>query len=404
MNPMRRLLEKSRHPETARPWSGEKLYFRGDDYFRDLLKSVQRAKKSVDFETYIFEKGWLGDRVVSVLAHAARRGVRVRLLVDGVGSPDFASHYGPLLKKQGIRFRVYRSWPSLFTSLSLALWFQGFGHLFRNLRRIWNWGGHRDHRKLCVVDGQRVWVGGFNVSDFHLEKRMGRRVWRDTGIGLAGVKSYVFQLAFHLAWEEQSLSHLRLSYKKMLVRWLSHDVLEGPVRLNVTRHLRRVFNHRFSERIISAQKRIWITTPYFVPTRDLFRALLKAARKGLDVRLVLPGLSDVPMVKWASTAFYPRLLRAGCRIFEYQGRVLHAKTLLVDRRAYVGSSNLNHRSLLHDLEIIVLPQRRQSLRTLEGQFGKDLLQCREITLLELKRRPFLSRLLSVLFFQFRYWF
>jgi cardiolipin synthase len=403
MNPVPRFLEKSNPPEMAGHWSGEKLYFKGDDYFRDLLKSIQRAKKSVDFETYIFEKGWLGDRVVSALAQAARRGVRVRLLVDGVGSPDFASHYGAQLKKQGARFHVYRSWPSLFTSLSLVLWFQGFRHLLRNMRRIWNWGGHRDHRKLCVVDGERVWVGGFNVSDFHLEKRMGLRAWRDSGIGLRGVKSYVFQLAFHLAWEEQALSHLRFSYKKTLIHWLSHDVLEGPVRLNVTLRLRRLFNHRLSQRILSAEKRIWITTPYFVPTRDLFRALLRAARKGRDIRLVLPGPSDVAMVKWASMAFYSRLLRAGCRIFEYQGRVLHAKTLLIDRRAYVGSSNLNHRSLLHDLEIIVLPQYPRSLRILERQFGKDLLHCREITLTELKQRPIFSRFLSVLFFQFRYW-
>jgi cardiolipin synthase len=403
MNSMPRLLEKSHHPKMAKPWSGEKLYFKGDDYFRDLLKSIQSAKKSVDFETYIFEKGWLGDQVVFQLAQAVRRGVKVRLLVDGVGSPDFVSHYGTQLKKRGIRFRVYRSWRSMFTSISLVFWFHGFRHLFRNLRRIWNWGGHRDHRKLCVVDGEKVWVGGFNVSDFHLEKRMGRRAWRDTGIGLAGVKSHVFQLAFHLAWEEQALSRLRFSYKKMLIHWLSHDVLEGPVRLNVTRHLRRLFNHRLSGRITSAQKRIWITTPYFVPTRDLFRALLKAARKGRDISLVLPGPSDVPMVKWASRAFYSRLLRAGCKIFEYQGRVLHAKSLLIDQRAYVGSSNLNHRSLLHDLEIIVLPQRRESLRILEGQFGKDILQCREITLPELKQRPLLSRFLSVLFFQFRYW-
>src|SRR5579863_9985724 len=93
------LLDSSQLPEMAETWTGEKLYFRGDDYFRDLIKSIDLAEMSVDFETYIFEKGWLGDRVVSALVKAIRRGVKVRLLVDGIGSADFADYYGPRLEK-----------------------------------------------------------------------------------------------------------------------------------------------------------------------------------------------------------------------------------------------------------------------------------------------------------------
>ncbi len=404
MKPSGLLLEAHHHREPAKLWSGERLYFQGDDYFRDLLKSIRRSRRTLDFETYIFEKGRLGDLILSALAKAAARGVKVRLLVDGAGSPEFPLHYGRLLEQGGIEYRVYRSWPVFLDSASRALWFRGLRDFFRHLRRLWSWGTRRDHRKLCIVDGTEAWVGSFNVSDRHLEGLHSGMAWRDTGIVLTGVQSLVFQLAFQLAWEEQVFSSRRSAYKKMLGRWLAHDVLESPVRLNATRRLRRLFNRRLSLRLRNARRRVWITTPYFIPTRSLFRALLKAARKGCDVRLVLPGPSDVPMVKWASMAFYPRLLRAGCRIFEYQTRILHAKTLLVDDRAYVGSSNLNHRSLLHDLEVIVLPRTRASRKALERRFEADLRCCREVRQAELNRRTLGGRILSAVFFQFRYWF
>lgn len=385
---------------TPPSWTGEKLYFRGDNYFQDLLKAIRHARSSIDFETYIFEEGRLGDQVVSALARAAKRGVRVRLLVDGIGSPDFASQYGPRLEESGVRFRSYRY---LMDYFAVRGW-KGFLSLFRNLRRLWGWGQHRDHRKLCILDGKEVWVGSFNVSDLHLEGVRGPQAWRDTGMRLQGVRIPVFTLAFQLAWEEKASSPWTFSHGKKLLRQVERGVLEGPVRLNVTLRLRRLFNRRLALRLVGAKKRIWLTTPYFLPTRPLFRALLKAARQGCDVRLLLPGPSDVPMVRWASMVFYPHLLRAGCRIFEYQGRVLHAKSLLVDGVSYVGSSNLNHRSLLHDLEIIVLPQKKASLRALERQFELDLRHSREASLAELAARSFGSKMLSALFFQFRYWF
>lgn len=403
MNPAVLASEPPAHPAAGRPWDGEKLYFRGDDYFKDLLESIRRARATVDFETYIFEKGRLGDLVVSTLRKAEARGVQVRLLVDGIGSPDFEEWYGERLKARGVEYRVYRSWKTLLASLFGRMGF-GLRKDLRGLKTLWHWGGHRDHRKLCVVDGHKVWVGSFNVSDQHLEGVRGDKAWRDTGIALSGVKTDVFHLAFHLAWEEGTRYRLRFSQRKRLIRQISHDVLEEPVRLNITRRLRSLFNHRLAHRLVEARKRIWITTPYFVPTRSLFKALIKAARKGCDVRFILPGPSDVPVVKWVSMVFYSHLLKAGCRIFEYQGRVLHAKSLFIDERAYVGSSNLNHRSLLHDLEIIVLPQKKASLKALEGQFETDMRMSREATLGEMKHRPFWSRMLSFLFFRFRYWF
>jgi cardiolipin synthase len=390
-------------PGKAR-WEKEKIYFKGGDYYRDLLSALQRAKKSVDFEVYIFEKGILGDRVVAALLQAARRGVKVRVLVDGIGSPDFASHYGPQLTEGGVPFRVYRSWHWFISSSfhAIRLW-----SLFASLRKVgefWTWGKHRDHRKFCVVDGKKVWMGSFNVSDWHLEKIKGGKVWRDTGIFLSGLKSLVFGLAFQLAWEDKFGSRTRNEYRGLLSRWLSMEVQGGPIWITGTHKLRRLYRRELFKRFQAARKRIWVIAPYFVPTGVLLRALAGAARGGREVVLILPGHSDVPMVRWVSMAYYPYLLRAGCRIFEYQKGILHAKTLLVDGWSLVGSSNLDQRSLRKDLEINVVPRDPETLRALERQFKLDLRQSGEVTLADMKRKSVLARVLSWMFFRFRYWF
>lgn len=382
----------------VRPWKKERLYFRGDEYFRDLLASIGRARRSVDFETYIFEKGWLGDRVVSALANAARRGVRVRLLVDGVGSPDFASQYGPVLSRAGVAFHIYRSWPVFFATAFERLRFIHPASSLHAIHSIWKRGKHRDHRKQVIVDGRGVWLGSFNVSDQHLHGRKGKAAWRDTGLVLQGVSTPVFRLAFHVTWQDRWPSRFRSLRRRLLIRWLARDVQQEPVRITANRRLRRLFRKELLQRLGAAREKIWITTPYFVPTGTLLNALTKAARRGCDVRILVPGESDVPFVRWASLAFFPKLLRGGCRIFEYQKSILHAKTTLLDGWALVGSGNLDQRSLRKDLEINVFPQEGRSRRSLEARFQQDLVESREVTAADLKRYPlwmhFFSRLLS----------
>jgi len=386
------------------PWKGEKLYFKGDDYFRDLLKSIEKSRISLDFESYIFEPGHLGDRVLLALSRAVRRGVRVRLLVDGVGSPDFASHYGSRLEKARIPFKVYRSWPVFFSTAFRLFRFKRLGLSFRNIHSLFNGGKHRDHRKLCVVDGKQVWIGSFNVSDWHMEKIKGREAWRDTGMGLSGVTTYVFRLAFLIAWEDTWPNRRRRKYRSLMKRWVARESMRNPIRLTVTRRLRILFRKELLARFQSAQKRIWCLAPYFIPNHAMVKALADAARRGCDVRLILPGRSDVPMVRWASLSFYPALLRAGCRLFEYQKSVLHGKTLFMDSWVLVGSSNLDQRSLRKDLEINVEPQALKSVKALELQFQRDLAQSDEVIQTDLDHRPLRIRLLSWFFLRFRFWF
>ncbi|HET9869281.1 MAG TPA: phospholipase D-like domain-containing protein, partial [bacterium] len=273
---------------TPPPWTGEKLYFKGDDYFRDLLAAIRGARQNLDFETYLFEPGRLGDRLVAALAGAARRGVRVRLLVDGVGSPEFAGHYGPGLARAGAAFRVYRSWPVIFSTARRLLGWGRLGRALRQAHGLLSSGNRRDHRKLCLVDDRQVWMGSFNVSDWNLAELKGSAAWRDTGLRLSGVAGTVFRQAFRLAWEDRWPRPWGRRRVRRIKRWIVREVVGGPIRLTLTRRLRAAYRRELTERFQLARRRIWILTPYFTPTRSLLRALARAARRGCDVRLVLP--------------------------------------------------------------------------------------------------------------------
>jgi cardiolipin synthase len=147
-------------------------------------------------------------------------------------------------------------------------------------------------------------------------------------------------------------------------------------------------------KILGSQRRVWITNAYFVPDASLIRVLGVAAEAGVDVRIVVPAFSDVVFIPWVTSAFHLGLLRAGVRIFEYTGTVLHAKTMLIDDWGLVGSSNLNHRSLLHDLEADVVLASEEATSALAEQFVADCGHSREVTLRNWKSRPLLERIVG----------
>jgi cardiolipin synthase len=389
-------------PDLGTPWTSEKLYFEGDGYFRALIASLRRAKQSVDFETYIYARDKLGDQVLAELERVSSRGLKVRVLVDYVGSPDFEGTYGPRLRRAGIHFQVYRPWGYLWERIARSRW-AGFFGPFRGAWNAWISVNHRDHRKMVLIDGREAWLGSFNVASEHLRSLSGKRAWRDTGIRLAGVSTPVLKCAFLSAWYDRTRPGRRATYRRMLRRILLEEPVPPPILLNSGKALRSRFQTEWMGRIEGASRRVWLTSAYFVPTRRMLRALARAAAKGLDVRLLLPGTSDVPFVRLASHTLYDSLLRMGVRIHEYQGGVLHAKTLLADGWALVGSSNFNHRSALHDLEINVSPQAPSSRRALERAFRSDLLRSREILPGDLAGWPFWKRALSWVLFHFRQW-
>ena len=298
-------------------WDQETLYFSGDQYFSALLQAIASATRTISFEVYIFEKCKTGDRIINELIRAAQRGVQIRLIIDGLGSPEFARVYLPQLKQAKIRVKFYRAIPWLWQRLpgEASYWILRVRDRFKRVNK-------GNHRKYCLIDNKKLFVGSFNVSDIHSESLSGAMAWRDLAAEVEGPEIAITKSKLLLTNE----SFLRRRFK------------QSPI----------------VKKIKDAQKRIWIETPYFVPTGKVIRSLIKAAKRKVDVSVVVPMTSDVWAVQWMSLSIIHHLTLRGVKVYVYGHQFNHRKIFILDDWMCLGSSNLNHRSLLHDLEMDVV--------------------------------------------------
>ncbi|MEY4066182.1 MAG: hypothetical protein RIR26_2390 [Pseudomonadota bacterium] len=362
-------------PPFGPAWAEERLFIDGDRYFLSLLEAISRARSSIFMETYIFENDILGERVLAALQAAAERGVDVRLLVDGVGSAGWISESFASKGRVGFEVRVYHPLPWQL----LSPWGWSQGPAMSLVLKLFSYANSRNHRKTTLIDGTIAFLGSLNVSDVHFEEARGRSRWHDVGVSVAGdgcmSLTDAFLRAWRRGWKVGGKGQLRPA---LPLTSLPEKVLHSLVIRNDGRRLRHKALARRLRQIRQARHRVWIANAYFVPSGPLLRALVAAARRGVDVRLLLPASSDVSFMPWVARAFYSTLLKHGVRLFEYQPRILHAKVTLLDEHATVGSSNLNHRSLLHDLEVDVVLRDEALLQDLQKMFEQDFLQSREI--------------------------
>jgi cardiolipin synthase len=370
----------------------EQIFFNGSDYFESLLKDINVAQVSIDLEAYIFNIDKLGKRIIAALIGAARRGIKIRVMVDGAGSPQWGGNLVKSLEVAGAKTRVFHPFP-----WRLWQWSRSFVRVPSVLKAIYLLLkiNSRNHRKACIIDKKIVYVGSFNISQSHLEKDQEGEGWRDTGIRLQGVNLEDVENAFNASWD-----HLTVPER---LQTIFRHIYTNPIfRLNNTRHRRRILYKNLLRRMARCKKRIWITNAYFVPDNFLLKKLVDAAARGIDVRILLPKKSDVAFMPWASNAFYESLLRAGVRIFEYLPSILHAKTLILDDWMLIGSSNLNHRSLLHDFEVDVNIRLPESKDVLEQQFLFDLEHAKEIKLDNWQISNFYQRIIGKLLLYVKY--
>ena len=372
----------------------ETLYTDGLNFFSALMTAIHEATDSVDIETYIFANDHLGQAIAQTAIKAAQRGVQVRILVDGAGTPNWGMNMAYLLEKAGVQTKIYHPFP----------W------------QLWNWSrsvvrlplvikviylclkiNARNHRKACVIDRKIAFMGSFNISKVHLHYSEGGANWRDTGIRIKNAPLDTWTDAFNQAWHRHAV--------RERLRDVFRHIRQNPmIRLNNSRHRRRILYKNLLKRMQKCHTKIWITNAYFIPDTYLLKRLKDAAKRGVDVRIVLPKKSDFFLMPWASSRFYISLLRAGVRIFEYLPSILHAKTVILDQWMLVGSSNLNHRSLLHDLEVDINPRCQHIQQQLERQYLIDLEASKEITLSQWpKTRPFWQKLVGQLALYMKYW-
>ena len=349
----------------------------GAEYFPELIRAIDGAQHDVHLESYIFEDDATGQAVAAALASAARRGVTVRVLVDGFGAREFAESLQPALLAAGVQAMVYR--PDI----------ARFRLRRHRLRRL--------HRKLAVIDGEIAFVGGINViDDLNTPYQIPPRY--DYAVRVEGPLLAPIQQAQQRLWEIVLWAKLNRRYR--LTRRAQTDLgARGEqtaafvVRDNILH--RRDIEEAYLEAIAAAQQDILLANAYFLPGRRFRRALRDAVKRGVRVVILLQGRIEYRLLHYATQALYGRLLGVGIRIFEYRRSFLHAKVAVIDGHwATVGSSNIDPFSLLlaREANIVVKdPLFANSLRESLEQAMRN--GARELPIDSWKRLPWHSRLL-----------
>lgn len=380
--PGRPRLEEAGYCETPGEFqAGNKLDILADgrEAYPAMLAAIGAAQKTVHLETYILSSDTTGWAFAKLLAEKARGTVRVRVILDSVGSRDASPQYIQFLRNHGVAVLEYRP---------VAPW-----------RQRWGWGC-RDHRKILVVDGAVGFTGGINIADDYADPAQGGGGWRDTHVRIEGPAAHELDRLFRATWFRET------------GRWFG---LEGPLGqgagtslVHVAANQEFLHRHRIRKAYLYALRRsrssVGIANAYFIPDRGIRKALYHACRRGTRVRVLVPGINDIPAAAYASHYRYEDHLRNGVRLFAWPGPVLHAKTVIVDGTwSAVGSYNMDHRSWLHNLEVNLHVLDRAFGRKLEESFQRDIARSSEITLHEWLHRPWREKVLERLFHLVRYW-
>lgn len=323
-----------------------RLNHSGSQYFESLCQLIDSAQHILHLQVYIFVNDEIGSVIIHHLKKAVARGVHVMFMVDGYGSKELPSSFPGTMRSHGIRFRF-------FSPVRLILPFNA---------------GRRMHQKVCVADGMRALVGGINISDkYRGNDKM--KPWLDYALYIEGPLCQDMASICMQVWRKRFR-------KKIDLPGVTHFVQSGGVMARIVENdfLRRKnqISASYKQKLRTANNSIFIIASYFLPTRRLLKILLRAAKRGKHVCIILSKHSDVPFIKSAMSYLYMQLLKSGARIFEYNQSILHAKAVVVDNRwVSIGSHNLNHLSEFISMEI--------NIEVLDKNFGEGF--SNELTLL-----------------------
>lgn len=379
--PLSPLLSAARLPgwimsATIFPWrcgNALALHVDGERFMPAMLAAIDAASWQLDLEFYLLEEGACAAALVTALEAACRRGVRVRCLFDALGGRRLGQSV-QRLQAAGVILRWYNP--------------LGWRHGLRNL--------HRDHRKLLLVDARQAWVGGAGITDDFWHPQQGSR-WHELMVAVAGPVVEDLQQLFEQQW-------LRCAGDCGAQPAAAPSAFLPPAAPLPGAGLARVAyadagEHRdilqaLLRQISEARQRVWLVTPYFLPGWKVRRALRHAARRGVEVRLLLAGAhSDHPPVHHAAQRYYLRLLKNGVRIFEYQPRFLHCKVVLVDDWVTLGSCNFDRWTLRYNLEANLEVLDPAFARTLQHSLAAGFARACEVTLPQWQDQSWWQRLL-----------
>ncbi|MCW5654244.1 cardiolipin synthase [Hydrogenophaga sp.] len=365
----------------------------GPATYQAMLAAIESARDHVHMETYILDDDEVGQRFAQALIDRQRQGVQVHLIRDSVGTLNTPAAFFQRLSDAGVRVLE-------FNPVNPAL-----------ARKEWELN-ERDHRKLLIVDGRIAFLGGINISGVYTSGSLGggfsrgalhgEEAWRDTDVQIEGPVVAEFQKLFLATWAAQKGDPMAPGEHFPTPRKMGNDVVRA-IGSSPEEPFSQIYATLLSA-IGSAESSVYLTNAYFAPDPQLLAALEAAAGRGVDVRLILPSKTDSWLVFHAGRAHYERLLRAGVRLFERQGVVLHSKTGLIDGVwATVGSTNLDWRSFLHNHELNAVILGADFGAQVQAMFERDLAASQEITLAQWQRRPLDLRFLEGFSRLWEYW-
>ena len=351
-----------------------KLLLNGDETFAAIKEALSHPRHRINLEYFIFSDDEIGRSIKEILSERSKAGVKVRVIFDAIGSWKLGRNFISELRNSGVNVHVFM--PLKLFNLRMSL-------------------THRDHRKIITVDGHTGFLGGLNIGDVYLKQ------WRDTHLQIQGDAVAELDRIFFGMWDRLNLKKNKitpeeLNSKIIDISNINRNHNNVPVRISASGAGKefRIIADEFVKIILNAKKRLWITTPYLVPDEKLLNALYKAASKNVDVKIIIPFKANHILVSWASQYNIDRLLEHGIRIFVYQDRFIHAKTLISDDSvASVGTTNLDMRSLEMNYEVQAFVYSTKLVNELENAFLNDLTHCSEANLNDrLCNRTFIEKL------------
>ncbi|PIN91645.1 cardiolipin synthase [Candidatus Pacearchaeota archaeon CG10_big_fil_rev_8_21_14_0_10_35_13] len=342
-----------------------KIIQKGIEKFELLMKDLEKAKKHIHLEYYIWKSDELTKKIHEILIRKAKEGVEVRLMYDAIGGKGFKNKDKKELRKAGIKVRASST----------------------KLQTL----NYRNHRKVAVIDGRIAYVGGMNVAKEYIDGGKKFKKWRDTHLRITGSEVLTIQGIFIVSWyrltNEELFSNKYFPKPEITGKTLLQTTTSGPdSKWEAVKQL-------YFSLINSVDKYIYLETPYFLPDESINMALKTAALRGLDVRIIITGVPDYKVAYHASKTFYKGLLEAGVRIYEYMEGFMHSKTLVLDDEiSTVGTANLDPRSFTLNYELNTLIIDKKKALELKKTFNEDLKGCKEITLRNVESWGIISRI------------
>lgn len=344
----------------------------GEDKFKALVEELEKAQKFIFMEYFIVAQGRMWNTILEILKRKVKEGVEVRFMYDGTCTVSLLPHsYPKKLEAYGIRCKVFNPIkPALSTTQN-----------------------NRDHRKIVVIDGHTAFTGGINLADEYINEKERFGHWKDTAVMIKGEAVRSFTWMFLQIWDFDVKNE---NYDKYLNVKLpeTEEKTEGYVLPYGDSPLddENVGELVYTDILNTARDYVHIMTPYLILDHEMITALTYAARRGVDVKIIMPGIPDKPYAFALGKTYYPELLRAGVKIYQYVPGFVHAKVFVSDdEKAVVGTINLDYRSLYLHFECAALMYKVKEIEKVEKDFQETLKQCREITMEDYKNENMITR-------------